>query len=306
MSSIDNEALLYKFETYLLTEKRVSINTLAAYKRDLKQFVTFFNTKKIAIAAIESSDLKKFLAYMHKMKLSARSIARKISALKTFYAYVHQHFEWKNIAQELRIPKMPQTLPQYLSEDEIKALFTAADSDTSPYGLRNKVMLYLLYTSGMRISELVKLRIANIHFDTGFICVVGKGGKERMVPIPHMVLALLQKYIDTTLATKQEKRKARNTVSYIFPTQYGGKIKPMSRQSFWIILNSIWKKTGIKKIISPHQLRHSLATHMLQQGLDLRSLQIVLGHENLTTVQIYTHVETSYLRKIYDNKHPRS
>ncbi len=303
---MENELLLHKFEAYLLTERRVAINTLAAYKRDLNQFILFLNTKKITIASVESADLKKFLAYLHKMKLSARSIARKISALKTFYSYVNQQFEWKNIAQEMRIPKMAQTLPHYLSEDEIKALFAAADLDTSPYGLRNKVMLYLLYTSGMRISELTKLRISHLYFDTGFISVFGKGGKQRMVPIPAIVLAMLQTYIDTTLAEKQEKKKVRNIAGYIFPTQYAGKIKPISRQSFWIILNSIWKKTGIKKLISPHQLRHSLATHMLQQGLDLRSLQIVLGHENLTTVQIYTHVETSYLRKIYDNKHPRS
>ena len=237
---------------------------LAAYKRDLNQFILFLNTKKIAIASVESADLKKFLAYLHKMKLSARSIARKISALKTFYSYVNQQFEWKNIAQEMRIPKMAQTLPHYLSEDEIKALFAAADLDTSPYGLRNKVMLYLLYTSGMRISELTKLRISHLHFDTGFISVFGKGGKQRMVPIPAVVLAMLKTYIDTTLAEKQEKKKVRNIAGYIFPTQYGGKIKPISRQSFWIILNSIWKKTGIKKLISPHQLRHSLATHMLQ------------------------------------------
>src|SRR5437763_1907136 len=155
---MENELLLHKFEVYLLTEKRVSINTLAAYKRDLNQFITFLNTKKIAIKDVETDDLKKFLAYLHTMKLNERSVARKI----------------------------------------------------------------------------------------------------------------------------------KNMPSYIFPTQYAGKIKPMSRQSFWIILNSIWKKTGIKKLISPHQLRHSLATHMLKQGLDLRSLQIVLGHENLTTVQIYT------------------
>lgn len=303
---MENELLLHKFEVYLLTEKRVSINTLAAYKRDLNQFITFLKTKKIEIKDVESADLKKFLAYLHKINLNARSVARKISALKTFYAYVNQQFEWKNVAQELRIPKMAQNLPHYLSEDEIKELFAAAEQDTSPYGLRNKVMLYLLYTSGMRISELIKLCISHIHFDTGFISVFGKGGKQRMVPIPQVVLNMLQQYIDTTLATKQEKKKMKNVPSYIFPTQYAGKIKPMSRQSFWIILNSIWKKTGIKKLISPHQLRHSLATHMLKQGLDLRSLQIVLGHENLTTVQIYTHVETSYLRKIYDNKHPRS
>lgn len=303
---MENELLLHKFEVYLLTEKRVAINTLAAYKRDLNQFILFLNTKKLTIELVQSADLKKFLAYLHKMKLSARSIARKISALKTFYSYVSQQFEWKNIAQELRIPKMAQTLPHYLSEDEIKELFAAAETDASPYGLRNKVMLYLLYTSGMRISELVKLCISHIHFDTGFISVFGKGGKQRMVPIPKIVLDMLQIYIDTTLATKQEKKKIRGGALYIFPTQYAGKIKPMSRQSFWIILNAIWKKTGIEKLISPHQLRHSLATHMLKQGLDLRSLQIVLGHENLTTVQIYTHVETSYLRKIYDTKHPRS
>ncbi|HRN77854.1 MAG TPA: tyrosine recombinase [Candidatus Dependentiae bacterium] len=303
---MENSTILYKFEAYLLTEKRVAVNTLAAYKKDIDQLADFLKKKKLEIQQVTLKDLKSFLKYLHKQSLSARSIARKISALKTLFSYLNDQFEWKNVAKDLRIPKMDKTLPHYLSEPDVEKLFAVADNDNSTHALRNKVMLYLMYTSGMRVSELVRLKTSDIQFDTGFITVDGKGGKQRIVPIPHAIINMLREYIDTKLEVQNATRKARTVVPYLFSTQYAGVIKPMSRQSFWIILKEMWAKTGSKKNISPHQLRHSLATHMLKKGVDLRSLQMILGHENLSTVQIYTHIETSYLRTIYDKKHPRS
>jgi len=164
-------------------------------------------------------------------------------------------------------------------------------------------MLYLLYISGMRVSELIALRTTDFHFDTGFISVTGKGSKQRMIPLPHAISSLIKNYFNT-LATLFETVNDRS--SYIFPVMYGKIIKPISRQSCWLILKKLCIKVGIMRSISPHQLRHSFATHMLSKGADLRSLQLLLGHESIGTVQTYTHVETSQLRTIYDKKHPRS
>jgi len=284
-----------KFEAYLLTEKRVSTNTFTAYKQDITQFVNFLNKEFIVIEQIKKNDLKNFLSYLYNLKLSSRSVARKISSLKIFFFYLHQQFGWKNLGEELYIPKIEKKLPQYLTESEIQLLLTTAEQDQTAIGRRNSVMLYLLYVSGMRISELIMLKTSALHFDTGFITVCGKGGKQRMVPIPSFVMTMIKTYLNTLPIT-----------NYLFPVIYGKKIKPISRQAFWVVLKTLCKKAGIKKAISPHQLRHSLATHLLKKGADLRSLQLLLGHENISTVEVYTHIEVSHLRETYDKKHPRS
>ena len=298
--------LITKFEAYLLTEKRVSPNTFVAYKQDLAQFTAFLAKKECELDALKISDLKRFLHYLHDKKLSARSVARKISALKALFNYLHVRHDMKNLAQELYIPKIEKKLPAYLTEQEIEQLFDVAEQDTSPQGIRNKVMIYLLYVSGMRVTELTQLKVSDIQFDTGFISIHGKGGKQRMVPVPQPILAMLREYINGPLGTFMQKKTGSSHAKYLFPICYGGKIRPISRQAFWVILKGIWRQSGIKRAISPHKLRHSFATHMLKKGVNLRSLQLLLGHENLSTVQVYTHVETSFVRKIYDRKHPRS
>lgn len=298
--------IVNRFIAYLLTEKRVSHNTFAAYRRDIQQFMFYLRQNNLLLENLHSKDLKSFLKYLKDLSLSARSMSRKISSLKTFYGYLEQHHGWHNLAIELTFPKLEKRLPSYLSEQEIEQLFKVASADGTDQAIRNKVMLYLLYVSGMRISEMINVRLSDIHFDTGFIAVTGKGGKGRMIPIPQPMLAMLKEYLDTVYRTFIAKKAKRRSTDYLFPISYGGKIKPITRQAFWGILKSLWKKTGNAKPISPHKLRHSLATHMLCNGADLRSLQLLLGHENLSTVQIYTHLETSYLRSVYDKKHPRS
>lgn len=298
------DAIITKFYTYLLTEKRVSANTLSSYKHDIVQFVNFLRKRQIDDwKLVTIRDLKDFLHHLKLLGLSARSMSRKISSLKLLFSYLQQNYDIHNYALELSFPKIDKKLPNYLSEEDVEQLLQSALQDKSDIGERNKVMLYLLYVSGMRISELINLKLSNIHFDTGFVAVQGKGGKGRMVPIPHPVLELLQAYIKSIHASF--KRCGRET-EYLFPIYYAKKIKPISRQSFWIILKQLCKKAGINRSISPHTLRHSLATHMLKKGADLRSLQLLLGHETLATVHIYTHIETSYVRTVYDKKHPRS
>lgn len=303
---MNSREILTKFCAYLLTEKRVATNTFNAYRRDIEQFVDYLVRNKLNVMVIKLAEVKEFLAHLKELHMSAKSMSRKISSLKTFFNYMSQHHNVENLAEHLTFPKVEKRLPSYLSEKEVEKLLQVAQSDTSNAGIRNKTMLYLLYTSGMRITELTTLKVSNIHFDTGFIAVSGKGGKGRMIPIPQFMMQMLKKYLETTHRTFTNSKGKHRPTDYLFPVFYAGKVKPISRQAFWTILKKMWAKTGNKRSISPHKLRHSLATHMLKNGADLRSLQLLLGHENLSTVQIYTHVETSYLRKVYDKKHPRS
>lgn len=300
------QELQTKFETYLLTERRVAQNTVAAYKRDINQLIGFLDQKKILLSSLTSDDLKQFLHYLHDLKLDARSISRKISAIKLLFSYAHERFAIPNVAQELIFPKIEKKLPHYLTEEEIQQLFTVIDADTSPHGIRNKVMIYMLYATGMRATELVKLAVSAIHFDTGYISVQGKGGKQRLIPLPQPMLTLLQDYLSHAHKEVANYKNTDVACPYVFPTRYGSTVKAMTRQALWGIIKDAWKKTGNARAISPHILRHSIATHLLKKGAHLRSLQMLLGHENISTVQVYTHVETSHLRTIYDKKHPRS
>ncbi len=219
---------------------------------------------------------------------------------------MHERFGISNLAAELHVPKIEKKLPEYLQENEIQQLFAVATQGSSAQEVRNKVMLYLLYVSGMRVSEMVNLRTHDLHFDTGMVHVQGKGGKQRIIPLAHPIMTMLKDYITDTHPELIHQKGTDSKTDYLFPIRYGGVLKPISRQAFWVILNDLCTKSGMDRTISPHKLRHSLATHMLKNGADLRSLQMLLGHENVATVQIYTHLETSHLRSVYDKKHPRS
>lgn len=291
-----------QFFTYLLTEKRVSTNTFSAYRTDILQFAGFLETRHITLQSCALKDLKEFLHALKKQNISATSMARKISSLKQFYLFASERWHLENIGQQLTFPKIEKKLPHYLSEQEVEQLLQGSQQDTSPIGVRNKVMLYLLYVTGLRITELTQLLTSSILWDSGFLQVEGKGGKQRMVPLPEAMRILLKDYLEKFHPTLSHSRKT----NYLFPILYAGTLRAITRQAFWGILKQLCSKAGLPKSISPHQLRHSLATHLLKRGADLRSLQMLLGHENLATVQIYTHVETSHLRKIYDKKHPRS
>ena len=297
--------IISKFHAYLLTEKLCAANTFSAYKRDIEQFTGYLADQSIALEDVTVTHIKAYIRHLkEEIRLSARSITRKISALKVLFGYLHEHHHMHNIASDLTFPKLEKKLPDYLNEQEVRQLLMAAEHDTSPIGLRNKLIIYLLYGTGMRISELIGVKLSQLHFDTAFIDVQGKGGKARMVPVPHEILGLLKDYLETVHAVFTQNGK--RPTDYLLPIFYGGKLKAITRQAVWSMLKELCKKSGIDRSIYPHQLRHSLATHLLKGGVDLRSLQLLLGHENLATVQIYTHVETSYLRAIYDKKHPRS
>jgi len=308
-STLQTIDYIAQFHAFLLTEKRVSNNTFLAYKRDIDQFDAFLKTKKTVVSKCTKRHLTLFFKRLRLDGLTSKTISRKISSLKLFFSFAHERYNLANCAKSLIFPKIEHRLPSYLTEQEVKNLLAAAHCDTSDKGIRNKVMLYLLYATGVRVSELVSLTIDQIQFDTGFIKLVGKGNKERVVPVPKNILELLHSYLDTVhpnLHALPKLPELKKHKRYLFPACYKNRIRPISRQAFWVILKKLLRQAAIFKNISPHSLRHSLATHLLKNGADIRSLQLLLGHESISTVQIYTHLENSELKKVYDKKHPRS
>lgn len=297
------EQILNNFEAYLLTEKHVAHNTYQAYMHDIIQCIEFAKSQGKQLDEIDKTTLKDFLISLKKNKISAQTVSRKISSLKLFFSWAHQKYAWQNVADELIFPKLDKRLPQYLSEEEVQQLLEVAHKDCSETGKRNLVMLYLLYSAGLRITELTTLTFSNFNTDTGVITLQGKGNKQRIVPLPHHIIVMVQEYKEKV---HKKFTKLHGATDYLFPSIYAGVVKPISRQAYWNILKQLCAKTTIKRVVSPHVLRHSLATHLLKNGAHLRTLQILLGHENLSTVQIYTHVEMSHLRALYNKKHPRS
>lgn len=300
------KALYQKFEQYLITEKRVAANTVQAYQSDLEQAMNFFTTKGCVTFHDVTIDLVKDYLYHLRMVLqvTARSSSRKLSSLKSLCKYAQKYHGMHDFTFNVAFPKLEKKLPQFLTQDQVMQLFQAAKQDTTPSGHRNHVMIALAYVCGVRVSELVELTRTQINFDDNLVHVSGKGGKQRIVPLPESVADLLKNY----LYTSQPYLFKNTTIDsdYLFPILYGGIIKPMTRQGFWIILKDVVKKAGLSDTISPHVLRHSIATHLLKKGANLRLLQMALGHQQLETVQVYTHVEVSHLRKLYDEKHPRA
>lgn len=296
------------FFSYILAEKRLSQNTYFAYKQDIEQFLAFLKTVRIPLQQCSTQELKIFLKKMKDSGLKSRSMSRKISTLKALFSFLSERFAFKNSAAQLIFPKIEKTLPYFLTEQDIYKLFEIAGLDKTLNGQRNKVMLYLLYASGMRISELISLKKEQVNFQTGFIQLLGKGNKERMVPLPQPVLELLREYLDLiypALFLKAGSDIKQMPIDNLFFTPYKNRIKPISRQAFWLMLKRWLLKAHLPARVSPHSLRHSLATHLLSSGVDLRTLQLLLGHASIVTVNIYTHVTNNELRSIYDSKHPR-
>jgi integrase/recombinase XerD len=249
------------FELFLLTERRMAQNTFLAYKTDVTQFGAFLASIKVHWQVATSKEITGFLKSLKKEGATARTVARKISALKRFYAYAHERYDTPNITGKLIQPKIESSLPLYLTEDEVQALFVAAEEDKSEKGVRNKILLYLLYSSGMRISELINIKTDSISFDTGFITVSGKGSKERSIPLPKLIIKIVRKYLarhDELLGEVQEATQSQ----YLFPASFKDPTsKPLTRQSCWVILKKLLVKARINKPISPPN-KQTLRTYM--------------------------------------------
>jgi integrase/recombinase XerD len=302
---VDDTVLVTQWCAHLLTEKRVAPNTYSAYKSDVQHLLVFLSNNSLTLKTVGKKDLKRYLADMQQRGIVPRSVSRKITAVRMFFSYLVDRYDYENVAEDLVLPKLEKRLPHYLTEAEIAALLAASDKDQSPPGKRMQLILYLLYTTGMRISELAHLKLSDIRLQEAVLQFMGKGGKERAIPIPAVVCDMVRHYINNVHHIFLRKTSQTGTEP-LFPTLYGEQIKPISRQLLWMIIKDACKMANIQKTVSPHQLRHSLATHLLKNGADLRSIQMMLGHETISTVEIYTHVETSHMRLVYDKKHPRS
>lgn len=289
--------LIGRYNLYLLIERRFATNTVLAYVRDVDQFALFCQQTNTQIEDLSIYDIKAFLKMLYEKGLSASTRARKIEALRNFLHYAIPE-QAETLCNQIVIPKKEERLPCLLSEQEIKSLFVHVERDKTIHARRNKLLIYLLYATGMRVTELITIKVKNIDWSNRCLLISGKGNKERSIPIPKAIMPLLKTYIKTY------HRKFNS--EYLFPVLFHGRLNHMTRQSVRVILKKLWKKTGIDKIVSPHQLRHSYATHMLQNGANIRHLQLLLGHESITSTQIYTHVDTSFLRATYEKRHPRA
>ena len=290
---------LREYLAHASIEKGLSANSVAAYRRDLKRLEEFLNARQLDILSADLSQLRDFLNTLYEAGLSARSVARYLSSIRGLYRFLLDEGRLQeDPAAHLESPGRWKTLPKYLTLGEVDQLLAAPDPET-PLGSRNMAMLQLLYATGLRVSELVSVRLVELNAEMGFIRTVGKGSKTRLVPVGRTALKAIDAY--TTRFRQQILKQA--TSEFLFVTSRGSS---MSRQAFWKLLRRYGLIAGIPKAISPHMLRHSFATHLLERGADLRSLQVMLGHADISTTQIYTHVLRSRMRAIYDTYHPRS
>ncbi len=292
--------LINEYQYYLKREKGLSQNTITAYLRDLEQYRMYLekNYEITKIQKIERKHIEAFLKNLNKKALSSKSLSRKLTAIKGFHQFLLIENEIDhNIAYDIESPKVEKSLPQVLSVQEVVQIIEAVKG-SDPLSIRNQALPELIYGSGLRVSELLDLKTADIHLLEGYVRVVGKGNKEREVPLGELSIQALRLYL-----TKSRNQLTINSIDYLFLNQDGQRL---SRQGFFKILRKIAKSAGIERDVSPHTLRHSFATHLLEAGVDLRTLQELLGHEDIQTTQIYTHISQKHLKDVYLNTHPRA
>jgi integrase/recombinase XerD len=297
MNSLDQIA--DQFINYLVVEKGLSGNTVSAYSRDLILYLEFLRSSDVTdIASADTALVLKHLIALRDAGLGPRSRARHLVTLRGFYRFlVQQKILDANPAQMVDLPKAGLKLPDVLKIDEVLQLLEAPDP-SKPLGTRDAAMLELLYAAGLRVSELINVGVADINPEAGFVRVLGKGSKERVVPIGLVA----KKKVDVYLASGRSFLLKGRPSPYLFVTRLA---KPMTRQGFWKLLRQYALKAGVPRKITPHTLRHSFATHLLERGADLRSVQVMLGHVDISTTQIYTHIAQERLKAVHTQYHPR-
>ncbi len=287
-----------RFLDALWMERGLSEHTLAAYRRDLRRFSTWLDPQDLKLASAQRSHIQGFLAAELDRGLSARSVARALSSLRAYYRHLLESGRRADDpAEQVESPKVGRYIPASLAESEVLDLLAAPDTNT-PRGLRDRAMLELIYATGLRVSELIGLQESQINLRAGIVRVVGKGSRERIVPMGEEALEWLQRYLHQ--ARPQLLKRVNSDL--LFPGRNGAR---MTRQTFWHIIKRYARLAGIDQALSPHTLRHAFATHLLNHGADLRAVQMLLGHANLSTTQIYTHVAQERLQRLHAQHHPR-
>jgi integrase/recombinase XerD len=290
------------FNIYLKLEKSLSENSIEAYIRDIEKFSQYLDLvqKNIPPDKVTLGDLKEFIYWINGLGLSSKSQARLISGLKAYFKYLLlEDIIRQNPAELLESPKIGRKLPDTLSTEEINSIIEAIDL-SKPEGMRNKAILETLYGCGLRVSEVITLKISNLYFEEGFIKIIGKGNKERLVPIGNTAMKFIKIYMED-VRSNYDIQKEYSDILFINNRGSG-----LSRVMIFIIIKCLVEKIGLKKTISPHTFRHSFATHLIEGGADLRAVQEMLGHESITTTEIYTHLDRDYLRESILSFHPRA
>jgi len=293
------EADIRTFLNCLKVEKGLSDNTIQAYRRDIEKFYAFAKRRRLSTRDVQRADVVDFLASLYNSKLDSRSVARHLVTIRNFFRFaLMEGYVEEDPAATVESPKFRRSLPQFLSLDEVERVLRQPDTSTV-VGLRDKAMIELMYSCGLRVSELCGVRVADLQMDAGCLRCVGKGDKERIVPVGRRALETVQAYY----RQGRPELLRGGSSPYLFLNQRGGK---MDRIAYWKALASYGRKAGLRKHLKPHMLRHSFATHLLDRGADLRAVQMMLGHSDISTTQIYTHVVEERLKQVYKAHHPRA
>jgi len=287
------------FLNYLSVERGLAGNTIISYKRDLNYYIDFLNSRSIdALSKANKNDVVNFMLFQKDKGLAANSIARRLAAVKVFHRFlVRERILKADPTSLIDSPKLWKKIPETLSANEVDILLNQPNI-REKLGARDKAILETLYATGMRVSEAVNLRLDNVNLDIGFLRCIGKGNKERVVPIGKKAVASIKRYLESSRLQLLRNKESE----FLFVSRFGKKI---SRQSFWKLIKKYARSARIKKPIRPHILRHSFATHLLERGADIRSVQEMLGHSNISTTQIYTHINKDRLKTIHKMFHPR-
>lgn len=292
-------AILKRYLAFLKLEKSLSENTIEAYQSDLNRFLDYLSDMGLKYDSVSIDDFRHFLEELTNLGISVRSQARIISGIKSFYRFLqYEEILDEDPTELLEMPKLAMHLPEVLSVEEIDNIIEAIDMSKKE-GVRNRVIIEMLYGSGLRVSELIDVKISNIHFDEGYVCVIGKGNKQRLVPIS----SICKEYIKEYLHERASWRLLDGFEDYLFINRSG---KNISRVAIFNIVKQLVELAGIKKTISPHTFRHSFATHLLEGGANLRDIQQMLGHSSILTTEIYTHIDVEYLRDTIMKFHPKN
>ncbi|WP_432370545.1 site-specific tyrosine recombinase XerD [Staphylococcus chromogenes] len=285
---------------FIQIEKGLSENTIAAYRRDLNHYLNYLAAQKISnLDFIDRQIVQQWFGVLHDEGRSTKSIARFTSTIRSFHQFaLREKYAAKDPTVLIETPKYERKLPDVLSIDEIDLLLTTPETSKNN-GYRDRTMLELLYATGIRVSELINIEVEDVNLLMGFVKVFGKGNKERIIPLGETVIELLKTYIDN-VRPQLLKKQVTHT---LFLNMQG---KPLTRQGIWKIIKQTGAKAGIQKRLTPHTLRHSFATHLLENGADLRAVQEMLGHSDISTTQLYTHVSKTQIRKMYQQYHPRA
>lgn len=293
-----SEELIDRFLDAIWMERGLSKNTLGAYRADLMTLSRGLAAGGKVIDKAEKSDLLEFIAQRVEMGAKPRSTARQLSSFRRFFRYIlREGLRDTDPTAEIEMPRIGRSLPMSLSEDEVDSLLNAPNTD-EPLGHRDRAMLELLYATGLRVSELINLKQSQINFNQGVLRIIGKGDRERLIPLGEEAQHWIKEFVN---GPRMEILLERQT-DYLFPTRRGDR---MTRQAFWHIIKRYAEKAGVRRTLSPHSLRHAFATHLLNRGADLRVVQMLLGHSDLSTTQIYTHVARERLKELHAQHHPR-